>query len=605
MNIISKIKGKILPLLKTHRVAIVIALSVALVYGAPQIISIYGLGSDYRGFPHLVNDSEGEYMGRIQEIFDGHYSVASSVFHEYKDSTALIPPTGEFVFYALPSMLTGLSLNAVIFLSRFVLPALVFVFIYLLIYSISERRSVITAIAGALLITVGASVINYNDFLSYLIHGEDEPALLWLSRLVNPVTGMVMLSALLLILWKAFEGRTSKWITACGIAVLSLMSGYVFSFALGLTISSLLALYFVWKKEWVRALYLAAIPLFAIIINGIYFYGALGTIGGSSGTSDPLRSGMFYTHMPTVNIVSTLVFVIVAVCYFYFISKDKTEENGKQGLVWWYLWAIVLSCLIVYCQQIITGIAVWPQHFAQYTVPLGMLVMIILLENVLRPRWRWLWVAGITGMLFVSITIGVRSVLTASGTMIAHRDQQTFVPVFDWLNNNAGKDCTVYVSSEYGNEINRFVAAFTHCDVYHSYYNYNGVPMERIMHNYLVNLRLRGVTDKDLENHIDESEFWMRAYFFRDWGDMFCCADPWLQKIKNQEEVDGYFDRVKEEIKTSYKEFLKGNIYEHITKYRVDYFVVDTEKQPNVNSKIFNFLKEEARFGRFVIYSVI
>src|SRR5258708_2752304 len=106
MHALSHMKEKLAPVLVRHRFAIITALIVAFLYGMPQVIAMRALGPAYRGFPYLINDSEGEYMGRIHEIFDGHYSISSPVFHEYKDS--------------------------VIFVGRFIFPALVFVFLYAL-----------------------------------------------------------------------------------------------------------------------------------------------------------------------------------------------------------------------------------------------------------------------------------------------------------------------------------------------------------------------------------------------------------------------------------------------------------------------------------------
>ena len=592
----------------SHRLAIIVMLAVSFVYGMPQIVARQALGPLYQGIPYVVNDSEGEYLGRIQEIFDGHYSVSSPVFFEYKDSVSLIPPTGEFIFYALPKYLTGLSIGSVIFLDAFILPALIFLFLYALIYSISinkDDRSKISAIAGALLVTLGAGIIDYHGFFCCLLHGGNSQALLWLSRLVNPVTGMFFLSLLLLLLWRVFV-KEPRWpIIISSLIILSVMSGYIFSFALGLTIASLLALYFLICKNWKHALKLAVISLGALLLNGIYLASALSTVTGFSVTTDPLKSGMFFTHVPTLNIFSLLVLIICLAFFFVIHRKNGSIARSDLGNRWWFfILAIAFACLIVYIQQILTGIAVWPQHFTQYTVPLGMIVAVVILENVIRPRWSWLWTTVVALMLFVSSVCGIRSLLSVSATIPQYADQQTFAPVFNWLNNNAAKDCVVYVSSDYANEINRFIAAFTSCNVYHSFHVYNGVPEDRIMHNFLVNMRLRGVKSADVAKHFKENWFWTQSYFFRDWGDIFCCSDRWLAQIKDPREIAAYFDTVEKQVDTQYKEYLKGDLLAELEKYRLDYFVVDIEKQPQVNPRNFSFLKKQAQYGRFIIYSV-
>ncbi len=613
MKSFSEIKSRSVQLIKVHRWAIILAIVVAFIYGMPQVIAMKALGSDYHGFPYLINDSEGEYMSRIHEFFDGNYAVSSPVFHEYKDSPSMIPPTGEFIFYALPVYITGLSLDTIVFLSRFILPASIFVFIYMLVYSISSsignddadrNKRILSAISGGLLIALGTGIINYRDFLAYILHGGNQPALLLFSRLVNPVSGMILLSLFLLVLWKVFDEKPCWPSIVTSSIILALMSGYIFSFALGLTISSLLAIYLLIRRNWKGALKMAVVPLGAIFLNGIYFLGVLHSVAKSSVTNDPLRSGMFYTHVPTVNMFSILILVIFAICFFVFSRKNGSTAISEIDKWWWFALSIVLVCIIVYIQQSLTGVAVWPQHFAQYTVPLGMLVIVILLENAVRPKWLWLWKVGIAAILFVSIVLGLRSIAMVAGTIPQFADQQTFVPVIDWLNKNAPRSCVVYVASDYGNEINRFIPGFTSCDVYHSYYNYSGVPMDRVMHNFLVNLRLRGVKPADVAKHFKDNWFWTDAEFFRDYGDMFCCADPWLAKIKSPAEITAYFDGVEKDIEKQYDIYLKQDLSSELNKYQLDYFVVDTEKMPQVNPKNFGFLVPKAALGRFDIYSM-
>jgi hypothetical protein len=595
---------KILDMIVLHKYALITMTVVALIYGMPQVIARYSLPNTYAGIPYLVNDSEGEYVSRIREILDGHYTVSSPAFYEYKNSVSLIPPTSEFFFYVLPKIVTGLSLNSIIFLSRFVLPALVFIFVYSLLLSISlrSRYAHITAIAGGLFVILGAGIADYHSFFSYLIHGGRETYFLWQSRLVNPVTGTLTLFVILNLMWWIMKKQTSWFVSIGAGVVLAIMSGYVFSFALALTIAILLTLFFIWKKDWQKVLKMASIPILALAFNALYIVKALRTLSHSTNTSDPLRSGMFLTHVPTLNIISVAVLLVVTALFTFLYVKSHRIE--KEDETWWvFVFAISLSCVIAYIQQIVTGITVWPQHFSQYTVILALVVFIILLQNFIGPRWHKLRIVGITFFIIISSVFALRMLLSIPSTILQFADQQSFAPVFEWLNNNAEKDCVVYVSSDYGNEINRFIPAFTSCNVYHSFYNYNGVPPERIMDNFIVNLRLRGIKTAEISRHWDENWFWVHAYFFRDWGDMFCCSDRWLVKIKNPEEIAGYFDSVEKDVEEKYSQSLKTDLKTELAKYKIDYFVVDTEKQPQVNEKNFTFLKPEKRYGRFMIYS--
>jgi len=51
---------------------------------------------DYSGIQISGIDAESHYLARINEIYDGHFSL-SNVFLPYKDQSYLIPPLGEII----------------------------------------------------------------------------------------------------------------------------------------------------------------------------------------------------------------------------------------------------------------------------------------------------------------------------------------------------------------------------------------------------------------------------------------------------------------------------------------------------------------------------
>ena len=99
----------------------------------------------------MQSTNEDEYLMRIQEIIDGHPSLGSPVFYEYKSEPPLSPPVGEFL-YALPTLMLGISPITTLVASKFFLPALLFLLVYLLVWRLSgvtNTTSKLTAIAAA------------------------------------------------------------------------------------------------------------------------------------------------------------------------------------------------------------------------------------------------------------------------------------------------------------------------------------------------------------------------------------------------------------------------------------------------------------------------
>ncbi len=592
--------------LSYHRYAIFMALIAGCIAGLPQVIAREALGSADLGIPYLVHDSEGEYLSRINEILDGHPSVSSPVLYEYKNSIALMPPSGELLFYVLPMKLTGLSLSAIIFLSRFFYPAFLFFLVYLLIFSLLNRRDAgakISAIAGSFLIVIGYNLVDYRGFISYLIRGGNwQETLVW-DRLVNPITGAILLFAFLWLFLRAVNKKDRYLSLVISALILAVMSGYIFSLALGLTISVLVGVYFAWRRNWplfVRALIPAVTML---VFNAAYFSSVFLAMGGGFLASDPRKSGMFLTHVPTLNMISIITLAAVLLFLAVYFRQDKAGEEEKRW--WWFSLATVLASVIVYSQQIITGRTVSPQHFVQFTTPLNIAVAVVFLHNIMRFRVKILWWVMISLIFIISAISGWRLLSAVPSVIPQYADLQSFAGVINYLNANAPPDCVVYVSSDYGNEINRFIPGLTSCNVYHSFYIYNGVPADRVMHNFLVNLRLRGIAPAAVDKHLDANRFWAQAYFFRDWNDMFCCRDKWLAKIGNKKEIDQWFVSVKKDIERQYVEDLSQDLYDELIRYRLDYFVVDVTKQPQINKKNFPFLAFRGLFGRFAVYAMI
>ena len=73
---------------------------IGLILIAPQFLAMHSLGSYNTCGPFLFQSNEDNYMARIQEIIDGHYSFLP--FYEYKDTSSfpMLVPIAEY-WYAI------------------------------------------------------------------------------------------------------------------------------------------------------------------------------------------------------------------------------------------------------------------------------------------------------------------------------------------------------------------------------------------------------------------------------------------------------------------------------------------------------------------------
>ncbi|MEK7091809.1 MAG: hypothetical protein AAB900_02350, partial [Patescibacteria group bacterium] len=484
MNLLQQTKINLFNWLRAHWLVLILALLVGLVSVAPYYLSALALGQQYHGLPLLAQDSEGEYLGRIQDLAEGHYGLGSSVFYEYKDWPALVPALGEWLYFLL-TLWFGLPPIAVMMLFKFLLPALLFLLVYTLLLELTKGEKILS-LAGALVASLGFDLTDYH-FLGKVLFGQFDGLYLSLwTRRVNPITGALGLVALLILAWRIWQGDNKRWLIP-GL-LLGLLVGYFFSFVYAGIFVSLLLLGALLNRR------IAVCPLAGILGAGALAISLLigplvwALLQGQAvgGLNDPRLQGLFYTHLGLFNKSAGLGLLIFAVSsgLFYWWQKIKVWREP-----WWqFSLALLVTNLIVYNIQLILGWTIWPQHFTQYTNLVTILVLFVLVGRLAMARLVWLKPVISALAIGVILLLVFKTVPTYSLGLPLLADFQDQQAVYTWLNEKTlpGQPCVVLtVQDDRGDQLmlNRFIPALTPCDVYRSFHIYQGVPRERVWHN--------------------------------------------------------------------------------------------------------------------------
>lgn len=590
--------------LKSKWAVLTLAVFIGLVSIFPYYLAQYSIGSAYQGMPLLVQDSEGEYLGRIHELAEGHYSVASSVFNEYKDWPSLVPPIGEWIYF-IPSFIFGFSIIDVDMFFKFLFPTLLFLLAYVFLKDVTKSK--FWSVVGALVVTLGFDLPSIHFIKKLLLEDFSGYISPW-TRPVNPITGMLMLAGYLILIYRIFVGETRRWYLLAGL-LLSLMIGYVFSFVYAGILTALLFAYILFNRNKFTALRLG-------IVLGLGAAGVLLLLGPSilslligdaiGGLNDPRLQGLFYTRLPLLNKTS-LLFTLVFLLFTWFVYWYRKEKWWLES--WWVFCAVLLlTNQIVFNIQIILGWTIWPQHFAQYTnVALSLALIIFLARGVenIFPR-----IARVIGWVLVALLVLllVKTLPNNRDTLPILLDFQKQAPIMQWLNKEAPTNCVVFVAQDniVALELNRFIPAYTNCDVYNSYNIYQGVPRDRVFHNVMVWLWMKGVTEKELPTFLEKENVWIRAYLFRDWRDMFCCdGDPWIAKLGSVSEWENWYKGEKARVETAYVDFLRQDIQTELGKYRLDYVIIDKTSRVRQDLTSYKWLKQVYSDDRYIIYFFI
>lgn len=538
------------------------------------------VGAEYKGIVPMYYDDGNLYRARVQEILDGHWTVSSSFLHEYKDAPLNVLPVGEWV-YALPAFLFGIS--TVQWVYFFLLPATLFLLVYQFVRTLIGEKSTdaeLTAIAAGLAVLFGFEFVDYHYVLS-LIQGGDPSALVW-TRPINPIIGGLQLFAFLILMLKLLEGK--RWLVIPSGALLASMVGYYFTWGMGLAITGMLFIVSIARKHFSEARDIFYVGALSVLLVVPYLFNVLSTYGGSGGAAVSQRTGMFFTHAPIVNTVLLLVTFVTALC---FAISWKRGEARVQERTWIFLAAIIGAGWIAFNQQIITGRDIWHHHFVQYTVPLSYCVLLVAGYFSIRQYVPRLWNVGVITLSGIMFAHGVYSAAFLYQPSLEYfRAQQSYAPLVAWLRENAGEPCVVLPLQD---EIGKFINAYTHCDVYASASVQNGVPLDRLLHNYLLLVRLKDVPFASSTQYFLANESEVRGYMYDNWSHLFGRG------------VDDWFLGKVQDLTVAYALFTQESLAEQLRKYRVDFFASRELLPENIRAQLPG-LGTPQKVGEFYLY---
>lgn len=548
---------------KNHKLALFAAFAVGAICIAPQVIFQISLGSDYRGIYLMQIDNEIDYLGRIQEISDGHWTLGSLPFYEYKDAPPLMPPSILEITIAAISRLFKIPVASILILSKFFLPALLFLLIYSLIRQLTGNKEFLSnkvnAIAGGLLVVLGYDLIDYRSVFSY-IRGLSAPAssLLW-TRPNNPILGAILIFSFLLLILFLYKNENKNYgrIFLAGLIFALAIASYFFSWGIILSVIGVLVVISLLRRQYKFVKKLIFIVLIAFILAFPYLYNIFTAMGDSSYQWSSASTGLIFGHKPILNkflIFSLFLFLVLTLFNKSVVKKD------------WWLFSLVLiiSGFVAFNQQIITSRTIWPFHFVQYTIPLSITALFVIFYNVFRStggKLSYVQLSVIIFVIIVSFLFGIYTQTSAySYAYPFYKERQKYSELFNWINRSTEKDCVILTEDRMEIFPSRAILAYTHCNIYLSGFSLFLMPFERIYGSYLMSLRLEGVKSGEVENYLNEHGVEAAVYLYGTEGLSYGASSP-------------AFVAIKDKIVSDYKKFLKNDLKSELLRYKLDYII--------------------------------
>ncbi|HEY4499708.1 MAG TPA: hypothetical protein VJH70_01040 [Candidatus Paceibacterota bacterium] len=569
--------ASIISALKNNKIAVALAALVAIISIAPHLWFAISLGEEYRGLYMTQAANELEYLGRVQEIAEGHWKVGSVPFVEYKSHPPFMPPSLLEIIFAIASKIFFISIPTVFIISKGVLPAVLFLLIYSLIRS-AGRDSEETrwwALGAAAFAVLGYDLVDYRSVIGFLKGGRGPDEFLIWTRPINPVLGGILVFGFVAAVWRLYSQTVSLWrgriigglLLSCGIL------SYFFSWGAMLSFLAILTLIAFLQKRWDMVKNSIWIAFIGIIISLPYWYNLWNASGNEGYIDSVMRNGLFITRIPILNKV-TLATLAIFLFVTWLDDRKRGFNHFRRREQWWYVALSMIAVgLVVFNQQVITGRTVWPYHFVQYVIVLCVSALAILMS---RLEWLPKLVTKFftVGILLVSITFGIYSQITTYvQNADLYRGRQHYAAALEWLNANAVPECVVLTEEK--RYVNGSILAFTRCNVYISNFWTFLLPTERLIHNQLVYMRLKGVTAATLDSYLQENYSNIMVSFL---------GMQVMGKTINYDDHQVFLNNLEE----NYRAFLKKDFLLELKRYRIDYILVEQGKSPGAQELIKN-----------------
>lgn len=575
---LSELKNKWRALWASHWLALSLACVVAVIGIAPHIWFALSLGSEYKGLYMTQAANELEYLGRVQEISEGHWGVGSVPFLEYKSNPPFMPPSALEILSAVASRASGVSIANIFIVSKALLPAILFLLIYWIVWRIGGAKPETKrwALAAAAFSVLGYDLVDYRSVLGFLRGGRGPDEFLIWTRPINPIFGGILVFLFVGVLWNIYSQISFgkwKWRIFGGVLLGLGILSYFFSWG---AISALLGIMFLtsfFQRRWDVIKSIVWAGLIGAVVSAPYWYNLWKTSGTADYTDSAMRSGLFLTRAPILNkvtVATLLLFLLIT----WLDDRRQNLNHFRKRELWWYM-AFGMACvgLVVFNQQVITGKTVWPYHFVQYVILICVSALAIFASRLeWAPKFLTRLIAGL--IIIVSIAFGIYSqTMTYVQNVELYRGRQHYADLVSWLNANGVSECVVLAEDK--SYVGRIIPAFTRCNVYISDFWSFLLPSDRLYFNYLVHLRLKGIAADNIDSYLKDEYSDAIIYF-------------WGTQAMGKELRYGDYQLFLDKLADDYKDFLKKDFVSELERYRIDYLFIEQGKSFGMQELIKN-----------------
>jgi hypothetical protein len=545
---------------RVHYAAIIFAIAIGIIMVAPQLYFMQSAGDAYRGIIMPGRATESHSLAQVEEFADtGRFG--NPYFAEEQDlpvsSLSLVAP-----LLALPTILFGIPVASMDLWYKGIFPMIAFLLLYSLGYRLTRER--LLSLAASSLVILGSCLFTWSGLYAFasLNMAAVQNFLPYAEPIDVAVSGIIFFVFLhvLLSLWKGAEGLRKLMLFGC-LAVIFALSFYVsfYLWSFFAVLSGIMVIAFLYSarpRDAVHVVFavmlstLASIPYLLDIIHFMmhpYYIDV-------SKTFD-----LVYTHMPHLY-VPWLVIAIIFGALLWFRKRFDREAQ--------FLMVLLIAAFLLDNQQLLSGrVFGGDPYLSNFTIPIIALAALWMISIAKEKIGRRTMIMIASFVIFVSfgsgITVQAESYHAAKDTALS---QQSYAPIFGWLNQNAKVGDVVLADGP----ISELIPAYTKQNVYWSDFSFDYlVPRIRFMEMLFMYSRLYGIPPDSMPEENFETPIKK--------------GNPALLHVETSDLLgDGkksWGDFYPDSMATLYQWFYDGNMTIRLHDYRIDYIVIDRSKE--------------------------
>lgn len=481
----------------------ILAVIIGCIYVYPDLKFIYGLKDNYHGITLTGTTDELTYLGRINAFYKGNDFTLSG-FDNYEEAGK--PWTFGFfpeVFLGAIGKLLGISVVNLDILMSFLLPALLFILIYILVSKLSGGSFYISLVTSSFIL-LGYNVFTIRASILKRIFSLVFPTPLWFLRPISPQFNHIMLILALLFIYKALDSKKaySFWIAAAVVGLLFYTYSYYWTFIYtGLFV--LIALFAIGKNFNLCGKIILMIAV-SFTISIPYWINFWHLIHFSS-----------YSDLLFFNDVKSARAPIIPLAHLAFIAFIIFANYKKRNtLEFCFMAAFLIGGLVCINQHLVTGKSFLPGNWINYSNKTFLIIALFSSLDNFRGSY---FIKKFDKKLPIPIAVSLfLSALLFLGFKqqdnyynawkFAYTRKQSLGGAFSWLKEHAQKDDVVLVNPF--NSMRQEFPAFADILVYTDCYSFLPVTdltlrsKEALEDRYFIGLRLFGYGLKEAEEFI-------------------------------------------------------------------------------------------------------